>query len=243
MFCLKAESFALQGQKISPYFTQLNFKVDACHKIAPDAACKTEAEVKEKASEFYINYLVISQEFNPQTNDHKSSYVYSTINERFDLEDNRNIILNQQVEKNVVIRSEDHLFGTSFYSDENDMFNYKTQKRVFYEVSTQSTFNSVGTGKDQSSGYFNSILTQQATYVSMNAVPQNFIDILSILGGFVTLVCTIIGWIIQSYQKFQFRKSSVKKMYFYTRTKNQSNTELKKPAAKDQPPPVEKKFA
>jgi hypothetical protein len=106
-------------------------QVDACHKIAPDTACKTEAEVKEKASEFYINYLVISQEFNPQTNDHKSYYVYSSINERFDLEDNRNIILNQQVEKNVVIRSEDHLFGTSFYSDENDMFNYKTKKKNF----------------------------------------------------------------------------------------------------------------
>ena len=52
-----------------------------------------------------------------------------------------------------------------------------------------------------------------------HSTPNNFTEILAVLGGFVTLVTKFIGWGIKSYQIFQYRKSSVKKLYYYTRTK------------------------
>jgi hypothetical protein len=39
------------------------------------------------------------------------------------------------------------------------------------------------------------------------------------MGGFTTLITKLIGWMLNSYQKFMYHKSSVKKLYYYTKTK------------------------
>jgi hypothetical protein len=67
------------------------------------------------------------------------------------------------------------------------------------------------------------MMTQAPNVVTTNLIPQNFTEILAILGGFVTLVTKMIGWGIKSYQIFQYRKSSVKKLYYYTRTKKKES--------------------
>jgi len=48
------------------------------------------------------------------------------------------------------------------------------------------------------------------------------------MGGFVTLTTKLIGWSLRNYQAFQFRKSSIKKLYYYSRTKK------KEPDSKNQ---------
>lgn len=63
--------------------------------------------------------------------------------------------------------------------------------------------------------------------MSTHSTPNNFTEILAVLGGFVTLVTKFIGWGIKSYQIFQYRKSSVKKLYYYTRTKKKENVRRK----------------
>ena len=50
-------------------------------------------------------------------------------------------------------------------------------------------------------------------------IPNNIVEILSIMGGFLTLITKLTWWLIRSYQQFQFKKSSIKKLYYYTRTK------------------------
>ena len=39
------------------------------------------------------------------------------------------------------------------------------------------------------------------------------------MGGFITLITKLAGWILRSYQSFTFRKSAIKKLYYYSRTK------------------------
>ena len=80
-------------------------------------------------------------------------------------------------------------------------------------------YNAVYNSKDKFKGYLNIYFTQSPNIVTTHSTPNNFTEILAVLGGFVTLVTKFIGWGIKSYQIFQYRKSSVKKLYYYTRTK------------------------
>lgn len=49
--------------------------------------------------------------------------------------------------------------------------------------------------------------------------------IVSTLGGFLALTTKLIGWLIAGYQNFAFRKSGIKKLYYYSRTKSKNEME------------------
>jgi hypothetical protein len=40
------------------------------------------------------------------------------------------------------------------------------------------------------------------------------------MGGFMSVLTKLTGWLLKRYQRFTFRKSSIKKLYYYSRTKN-----------------------
>ena len=84
-------------------------------------------------------------------------------------------------------------------------------------------YNAVYNTKNDYKGYLNIYFVQSPNIVTTHSTPNNFTEILAVLGGFVTLVTKIIGWGLNSYQIFQYRKSSVKKLYYYTRTKKKEN--------------------
>jgi len=49
------------------------------------------------------------------------------------------------------------------------------------------------------------------------------------MGGFLTLITKITGWGLRNYQVFTFRKSGIKKLYYYSRTKKKEDS----PKARD----------
>lgn len=65
-------------------------------------------------------------------------------------------------------------------------------------------------------------IRQSPQTVEDTLVPNNLLEIVSMLGGFLTLITKLISWLIASYQSFAFRKSSIKKLYFYSRTKTKN---------------------
>lgn len=122
------------------------------------------------------------------------------------------------LEKNIISRSFDHIFGSDF------MF---LQKEVFYKQSYYSTLN----GNYNPKLTFNALMTvhlNPSPYTVLSIItPGNFVEIISLLGGFVTMTAKLIGWMLRSYQGFQFRKSSIKKLYYYSRTKKKGTPSKK----------------
>ena len=126
-----------------------------------------------------------------------------------------NLIESYLVQKNIVSKSNDYIFGTF-----SKLFN-SIEKHIFFRFSDWDQYSSQYKPKDPFRGYYNLYLYQEPAIKHIKAIPNNIVQIISIMGGFVTLLTKLISWAINSYQKFQYRKSSVKKLYYYTRTKNQ----------------------
>ena len=181
------------------------FRVDTCEKIAPNNEnCKSFNE-SLTASNFSIDYLVISRDYNPQKDRLDPDYVedggqnlkrYNTLIERIHLHEGSNIVVNQLVQRKKLTKSGDFAFGTDYF---------KVNNRTYYDVETQSVFNSGNNPHStffEKKGYFNAKLTQKPTYIEIHAVPQDYLNTMSTLGGFVTLITTVSGWAIASYQRF-----------------------------------------
>jgi len=116
------------------------------------------------------------------------------------------------------VQSKDVIFGsTNFNYGKTDL--YKTVSKQVY-----NTKNKKGV-MDSSTSLYAVILNQAETSLVVHIVPDNFVDIVSISGGFITCLTVLIGWALSSYQQFQYRKASIKKLYFYSRTKKKQGEE------------------
>lgn len=114
------------------------------------------------------------------------------------------------------MRSNDILFGTAF------MF---TRKDNFYENSGKTLVNSRYDASRKFNGLYNISIRQAPTTIQSIVTPSNFFEVLSIMGGFATLLTKCIAWTLAGYQSFTFKKSSIKKLYYYSRTKKKADTE------------------
>jgi hypothetical protein len=118
------------------------------------------------------------------------------------------------LEKNTIIRSFDHIFGTSFIYN-NVYIIYKQIQRQLYTAVYDEDY--------IYNGLYVVTFIQAETSMKSTIVPQNLVGILSIMGGFLTLITKLIGWFLSSYQRFTFRKSRIKKLYYYSRTKRRTH--------------------
>jgi len=125
---------------------------------------------------------------------------------------------NVSIQKETIIQSKDVIFGsTNFNYGKTDL--YKSVSKQVY-----NTKNKKGV-LDSSTSLYAVILNQAETSLVVQIVPDNFVDIVSISGGFITCLTVLIAWALASYQQFQYRKASIKKLYFYSRTKKKQSEE------------------
>lgn len=58
-------------------------------------------------------------------------------------------------------------------------------------------------------------------------IPQNFMLVWSKVGGFLAITSKLLGQLVGSYANFAFKKSAIKKLYFYSRTrKKEGNSKV-----------------
>jgi hypothetical protein len=160
--------------------------------------------------------VIITQDDNPfgASSDSKNIVISNTENDRIYFDKNSRRIIDFFLEKNTIIRSFDHVFGTSiFYNDIYVIF-----KKVY-----KNLYNSVYDTENPYNGLCVITFYQAGTSINSTIVPSNLVGILSLLGGFLTLITKLTGWCLLSYQRFTFRKSKIKKLYYYSRTKKKSN--------------------
>ena len=120
------------------------------------------------------------------------------------------------LQRNYLQISYDYLFGSSLFGKLSETF-YKYETNMMYNTQYKKT------SQFQQTSLYNVRLVQSPTTIKSEVTPANFVEILSMCGGFVTLITKLTGWILRNYQRFQFRKSSIKKLYFYNRTKHKDN--------------------
>ena len=211
------EQFFIEGQLVSPNITELSLSIDSCEKWASDPAteCESASTIKANINKFYVNYIIITQVNNNHNIDGSIHELrYEIDNHRINLAEGHNLVNQLLLQKNYLTRSTDYIFGTV------DLFKMTTQERTFYKAEKSNMYNAIYDADNEGfKGYMNIYLTQSPNIVNTHSTPNNLTEILAVLGGFVTLVTKFIGWGIKSYQIFQYRKSSVKKLYYYTRTK------------------------
>lgn len=94
-----------------------------------------------------------------------------------------------------------------------------TDTSTFYKQTTYQKMQQKYDNLDMYNSLYSIHLEASSTTIKSVVTPGNFIEILAIMGGFVSVMTKFIGWSLRNYQAFQFRKSSIKKLYFYSRTK------------------------
>lgn len=67
--------------------------------------------------------------------------------------------------------------------------------------------------------YFTVKLTQSPQLVKRTIIPSYFYRIFSLLGGFWAMFTSCSTWLLKPYIAYQYGKSSIKKLYKYTRTR------------------------
>ena len=111
------------------------------------------------------------------------------------------------------------MFGTDYLWTAEDYFFKLLNQKIYNQLyHTQKTYN----------GLYNVHIQSATTTIQSTMIPSNFASVLAILGGFLSVLTKINGWLLASYYAFQFRKSSIKKLYFYSRTRKREDKSKKK---------------
>lgn len=121
-----------------------------------------------------------------------------------------------ELQKNTIERSYDYMFGTNLLAG-------LARLHTFYQQVDRQLFVSSYTKEYAFNALYVLRLQQAESTVKSSLVPQNLVGILSILGGFLAMLTRLTGFVLRSYQRFTFRKSGIKKLYYYSRTKQKEH--------------------
>ena len=216
MTCPDAEEFVIEGQSTSPVQITFALRVDSCRALAqdPDTECESEAEIQQQLKHLYVSTVVVTQTANPYgANDDSNLIMYKTENERNFFIEGLRVAYHIQLQKSTIDRSFDHIFGTNLM---------RKVSYLIYKQLDRQIFLTRYTAEYQFNALFLLELMQSETTIKMTIVPQNLVGVLSILGGFLAMITRITGFLLRNYQRFTFRKSSIKKLYYYSRTKKKN---------------------
>ena len=214
MTCPDIKSFKIQGQNLSPTQISFGLSIDSCRNLAidPSKECESQDAIDAAIGSMYVTITLITHTDNAFSHAKGTSkmVIPKVDTTRYYLAPKFRDYKTHYLQKTTLGWSSDYFFGSSFWSRQTDTF-YRLQD----SVSTTGQYNQA----IMSNGYLTLKFKQFGMNSDKRITPQNFIKLLSILGGFFFVLTNLTGFLLRNYQRFSYRKSVIKNLYYYSRTK------------------------